>query len=185
MFVAETTGRPSFVVPALLAAVVAQLVMGRRSIAPDQVAARAGHLESRLRLPVSAVLASDAPTVAPDMTVTEFVRQLVIGRHVVVAPVVESGKLLGVIDLADVEAVHRNDRDRTRVGDAMRADHPIGHDTWTLKNAVTAMESGDVDVLPIVDSQGRYVGWLSTAAILALSEFLDESDDYGPEPPAA
>ena len=32
MFVAETTGRPGFVVPGLLAAVAAELTMGRRSI---------------------------------------------------------------------------------------------------------------------------------------------------------
>jgi CIC family chloride channel protein len=32
MFVAETTGRPNFVVPALFAAVAAELVMGEQSI---------------------------------------------------------------------------------------------------------------------------------------------------------
>jgi predicted transcriptional regulator len=114
--------------------------------------------------------------------VTEFVRRIVIGRHVAVAPVVEDGKLLGLIGLGDVEVIARNDRDHTPVGDAMRADHPIGHDTWTLKDAVRAMESGDVDVLPIVDAQGRYAGLLSTGTILALSDLLDESDDYGPGP---
>jgi CBS domain-containing protein len=137
-------------------------------------------------MPVSAVLATDAPTVAPDLSVTEFVRRLVIGHHAVVAPVVEDTRLVGMIDVADVEAVPRSDRDATPVRDAMRADHPVGHDHWTLKEAVTAMEAGDVDVLPIVDAEGRYVGLLSTGAILALSDLLDESDDYGPrpEPPA-
>src|SRR5207253_9939756 len=36
MFVAETTGRPGFVVPGLLAAVAAALVMGRASITTHQ-----------------------------------------------------------------------------------------------------------------------------------------------------
>jgi CIC family chloride channel protein len=36
MFVAETTGRPSFVVPGLLAAVAAELVMGASSVTPYQ-----------------------------------------------------------------------------------------------------------------------------------------------------
>ena len=182
MFVAETTGQAAFVVPALLAAVVAQLVMGRRSIAPDQVAAHAGHLEARLRLPVLAALAPDAPTVPPAMTVAEFVRRDVIGRHAVVAPVVDDGQLLGVIDLADVEAIPRPNRDHTLVRDAMRPDHPIGHSTWTLRDAVSAMEAGDVDVLPIIDGEGQYLGLLSTAAILALSDLLGQSDDYGPGP---
>jgi CIC family chloride channel protein len=38
MFVAETTGRPGFVVPGLLAAVTAELVMGRSSVTTLQVA---------------------------------------------------------------------------------------------------------------------------------------------------
>ncbi|MBV8560289.1 MAG: chloride channel protein, partial [Acidimicrobiia bacterium] len=54
MFVAETTGRPGFVVPGLIAAAVAQLAMGRSSVSPYQVAARAGHLERRFSLPISA-----------------------------------------------------------------------------------------------------------------------------------
>jgi CIC family chloride channel protein len=39
MFVAEATGRPGFIVPALLAAVADELVMGRSSVAELQVAA--------------------------------------------------------------------------------------------------------------------------------------------------
>jgi CIC family chloride channel protein len=37
MFVAETTGRPSFVVPGLIAAVAAELVMGHSSVTAYQV----------------------------------------------------------------------------------------------------------------------------------------------------
>ncbi len=36
VFVAETTGRPGFVVPGLIAAVVAELVMGRMSVTTYQ-----------------------------------------------------------------------------------------------------------------------------------------------------
>ena len=36
MFVAETTGRPSFVVPGLIAAVAAELVMGTSSVTKYQ-----------------------------------------------------------------------------------------------------------------------------------------------------
>ncbi len=40
MFVAETTGRPGFVVPGLLAAVAAELVMGRSSVTSYQLPSR-------------------------------------------------------------------------------------------------------------------------------------------------
>ena len=39
MFVAESTGRPGFIVPGLIAAVAAELVMGRQSVTAYQVAA--------------------------------------------------------------------------------------------------------------------------------------------------
>jgi CIC family chloride channel protein len=42
MFVAETTGRPSFVVPGLIAAVVAELAMGRASVTTHQQASEPG-----------------------------------------------------------------------------------------------------------------------------------------------
>ena len=42
MFVAETTGRPGFVVPGLLAAVAAMLVMGQASITEYQRSSRPG-----------------------------------------------------------------------------------------------------------------------------------------------
>jgi CIC family chloride channel protein len=43
MFVAETTGRPGFVVPGLLAAVAAELVMGQSSVTQYQLAAHRGN----------------------------------------------------------------------------------------------------------------------------------------------
>jgi chloride channel protein, CIC family len=39
MFVAETTGRPGCIVPGLIAAVVAELMMGSTSVTTCQVAA--------------------------------------------------------------------------------------------------------------------------------------------------
>ena len=50
----------------LIAAVVSQLVMGRSSISPYQVAGRIGHLEQRLRLPLGTVVNTEARTAPPD-----------------------------------------------------------------------------------------------------------------------
>ena len=49
MFVAEATGRPGFVVPALIAAVVAELCMGRRSVTSYQRASRSEPTPARDR----------------------------------------------------------------------------------------------------------------------------------------
>src|SRR5947209_9312691 len=89
MFVAETTGRPGFVVPGLIAAAVAQLAMGRASVSPFQMAARAGHLERRFSLPISAALLADVMTVPPDTTVREFFALHIIGNRQKSVPVVD------------------------------------------------------------------------------------------------
>jgi CIC family chloride channel protein len=51
MFVAETTGRPSFVVPGLIAAVAAELVMGRSSVTTYQLDAEDRHLDRGVATP--------------------------------------------------------------------------------------------------------------------------------------
>src|SRR3546814_14215365 len=69
VFVAEFTGRPGFVVPGLIAALVAQLVMGRTSVSPFQATRRAGHLEHPLAVPVRPVVNPEARAAPPDHTV--------------------------------------------------------------------------------------------------------------------
>mgnify|MGYP006164304663 CR=1 FL=1 len=45
--------------PGLIAAIIAQLLMGRASASPYQTAGRSGHLERRIALPLSAALRMD------------------------------------------------------------------------------------------------------------------------------
>ena len=54
MFVAESTGAAAFVVPALVAAAVSQVVGGPSSVVEFQRSKRLGHLEQRFTLPLSA-----------------------------------------------------------------------------------------------------------------------------------
>jgi CBS domain-containing protein len=61
----------------------------------------------------------------------------------------------------------------------MRDDLPTGRPSWTLREAVTAMQAADVDRLPVVDSEGRFIGVVSTGEILKLDEILDQSDGKG------
>jgi chloride channel protein, CIC family len=68
MFVAETTGRPGFVVPGLLAAVAAELVMGRSSVTSYQKAAsrNAGISTAVADLSVQEVLARNSDPAVQD-----------------------------------------------------------------------------------------------------------------------
>ena len=181
VFVAEFTGRPGFVVPGLIAAVVAQLVMGRSSVSPYQVAGRVGHLERRLQLPLASVVDTEAPTVPPDATIEELFWQHLIGGRRRSVAVVDGSTYLG---LARAEDLTRADRDTwatATVDQIMRTDVPVATTTWVVSEAIRAMEAAGVDRLAVCDGE-RFVGVIGAEDIVRLDEILRESS-AGPRPP--
>ena len=180
MFVAETTGRPGFVVPGLIAAAVAQLAMGRSSVSPYQVAARAGHLERRFSLPISTALQADVMTVPPDTTVREFFALHLVGNRQKSVPVVDdSHQYIGMARMDELDRVDEAEWETTAVAAIVRENLPTGGPGWTLRQAIEAMQAADIDRLPVVDAGGRFVGVVSTTEILKLDEILGEADSRG------
>lgn len=178
MFVAETTGRPGFVVPALIAAATSQLLMGRESVSPYQQDSRTGLLERRLGLPVASALRTDAATVPPDTTVAELYDHHIMELRLRVVPVVDRATYLGVVVLDDVAGLPRATWDDTTVSAIMRPDWPRAEVGWTLGQAVVAMEDGDVDRLAVVDGS-TFVGMITTGEILKLDAILERAEERG------
>lgn len=177
MFVAETTGGVgSLVVPALVAAAVSQVVAGPASVAGYQMSQRLGHLERRFTLPLSSVLTTDVLTVPRDATVSEFVYFHVLGRRQRIVPVVDDSKYQGMARLDDVSEFDRDTWESLTIGECMSTDHPTAGPTWSLRDAVVAMEDADVDVLAVVDGDGTFVGIVDELDILKLDEILDETE---------
>ncbi len=175
MFVAETSRGAVWVIPALLAAAVSQLVAGRWSVSNYQRGSRQGHLERRFTLPITSALNTDVLTVPPDATISEFVFVHVMGRREREVPVVESGKYQGLCRLGQISAVERDEWDSTPVSDVMTTDMAPGRPSWTLRDAMAAMDEADADVLPICDADGTFVGVVQSADIVKLDEILDET----------
>ena len=154
--------------------------MGRSSVSPYQVAARAGHLERRFSLPISAALQADVMTVPPDTTVREFFALHLIGNRQKSVPVVDDGhQYLGMARLDELDGVDEAGWEVTAVSAVARTDLPTGRPDWSLRQAVEAMQTADVDRLPVVDSGGRFIGVVSTSEILKLDEILGETDSLG------
>ena len=183
VFVAEFTGRPGFVVPGLIAAVVAQLVMGRNSVSPYQVAGRVGHLERRLELPLAhggrhrgpdrsprpppsrrcSGSTSSAPASSPSPSSTAPGTSAWSGRR---------------------SAAGRSSARRGRPPpstEVMRTDVPVATTTWVVSDAIRAMEAAGVDRLAVCDGE-RFVGVIGAEDIVRLEEILREST-AGPLPP--
>ncbi len=188
MFVAESTGRPGFVVPGLIAAASSQLLMGSASASAYQQDTRTGLLERRLELPVTAALRTDAATVPSDATVAELFAYHVGELRLRTVPVVDGPTLRGMVALADIARLPRDEWDRTTAADLIRTDWPVGELTWTLADAVGAMEAADVDRLPILDA-GAFVGMVTTGEILKLDAILETTEEPNlsdqPRPPEA
>lgn len=175
MFVAETTGGARYVVPALIAAATSQLVMGPRSVATAQRAARLGHLERRFELPITAALTTEVMTVPTDATVTEFVWAHIVGRRATLVPVVDAGQYVGVAGLQEIASIERDAWDDTLVGGIVRREVPAALPSWTMRDAIVAMERHDLDFLPVTDREGHFVGIIDADEVLRLDQILDET----------
>ena len=176
MFVAESTGGVgSFVVPALVAAAVSQVVAGPSSVADYQRSVRLGHLERRLTLPIGSILSTDVMTVPPDATVSEFVYFHVLGRRERIVPVVENERFLGLARLEDIAEINRDEWEQTTISEHMATDLPVGQPSWTLRDAVAAMGTAQIDVIAVTDVNGAFIGVVTEDDILKLDEILDET----------
>ena len=175
VFVAESTGKPGFVVPGLIAAAASQLTMGPRSVSMYQQTRRLGHLEGRLDLPLTSVVRTDAATVPPDATLTDFVDHHLLGVRLLHVPVVDGSTYVGMIGLADVTEIERARWPDTLVADAMRTDQPVAQLGWTVRRALTELEAADTDRLVVLDG-AAYVGLVTMGEILKLGEILDATE---------
>jgi chloride channel protein, CIC family len=176
MFAAESTGRPGFIVPSVIAAMIAQLFMGNASASVYQVARRAGHLERRFELPLTAALRTDVPTVTPDTTLEGFVWQHLLGNRQKEVPVVEGTWYFGVMRIDEAMAVPRDEWPHELVRNHMRADFPYAFPSASLRDAILAMERADVDLLPVLDGD-VFVGVVTTDEVLRLDEILERGEE--------
>jgi CIC family chloride channel protein len=174
VFAAEATGRPGFIVPGLIAAIVAQLFMGHASASSYQMAMRAGHLERRFALPVTAALRADVATLPPDATLGEFFRQHVLGHREKAVAVVDGGRYVGVMRIDELQEIPQERWGSELVGQHLRSDFPVVGPGGLLRDALTAMEAADVDLLPVLDGEA-FVGVVTTRDILELDEILDRT----------
>jgi CIC family chloride channel protein len=176
VFVAETTGRPGFIVPGLIASVAAQLVMGDASVSPCQAAGRLGHLERRFALPVDRAIRSDVMTVPPDVTLREFYDQHLLLVRETSVPVLDGSRYCGMVGTDDLRDRPRETWDEVTVREVAHTDWPVARPGQTLEDAIRSMEHADVDALPVLDDRQGFVGVVTRADIVRLDEVLDAGD---------
>ena len=177
VFVAEATGRPGFIVPGVIAAVVSQLMMGRAVGVAVPGDPTAGPPRAPLRP-------------APDRRHPGRRVERAVGSHAD-----RAGRRAPAGDPSHDGARRRRPSlprpDRSgrpglgatrRVGlDAgrRRSFHPTSpapDASWTIEQAVRVMDGSDRDVLGVVDADGQFVGLVTTADLVRLDEILGRSE---------
>jgi CIC family chloride channel protein len=178
VFAAEATGRPGFIVPGMIAAMVAQLFMGNSSVSPFQMATRAGHLERRFALPIASVTRTDTATAPPATTLREFFVHHLVGNREKAVPVVDGSRYLGIMRIEELQDVPHEEWSTSTVDQHMRTDFPTISTAASVRDALVEMEGADIDLLAVVDGDS-FVGVVTTTEILRLDEILDRTSETG------
>ena len=173
ILIAEMTGGYELLVPAMVSVSVSYFLSGKRSIFPSQVDTRIdspAHLDEwglyiLEKLKVKDYM-SKPLTVRPHDTV-ETAYNLMTRELIGGVPVVEDGKLVGIVTRGDIIKLPEEDRKRIRIGEVMTTRLVTINPTDTLAEAFRLMISRGVGRLPVVDERDgkKLVGIIARADI--------------------
>ncbi len=172
-FVAETTGQPGFLIPALLASATAYMLMGDHSISGEQLTHYWSSVEQRLSHPIRELLHEHPhPLYAgtPLHTLTE--KDLLAHKSLHIPVVNEEGCLVGIFSLASMGSLPKEEWKTKNIGDTMKKDILILHEKVTIGDAAQLLSQEDTDHAAVVDGKNFPIGILTVADILKLKEVL-------------
>ncbi len=176
MFVAETTGRAEFVIPALIATAIAQTLMGEDSVSPGQRSERQGQLERRLVEPCSVVMIDDLGVITPDATLLDVIDGYGDRSQSFAIPV-GGPKYEGLIVLHDLAGAMLEHGPDAGVREAMRSLPSVSADAPAVE-AARLMNQHDTAAICVVDENDIPVGVISTTSLAGLTTVdLDTSSD--------
>ena len=168
MFVAETTGRAEFVIPALLATAVSQSLMGEISVSVGQVDERVGQLERRLSMPASAVMVPDGRRIDPSATLLEVIDQLETESETLVIPVFDTA-YRGLLILSDIAPSIMSVGPESTVAEIMR-DIPAVESDVVARDVADRMSQFNTASLAVVDAEGIPIGIVTASSLAGLNE---------------
>ncbi len=123
--------------------------------------------------------AGDLDTVDPDTTITQLINRMIRQRHTGF-PVVEDGRLVGLVTLDDARQVQQVERDAYTVADVMSGElTTVGPDTDAM-SAITTMQETGVGRLPVTDDGDRFVGLISRSDLMTAFDIIRKSQPLKP-----
>ena len=117
VFVAETTGGHSYIIPSLIGAAVAYAISGEASVSRDQHLHETAKLAELSGLSVGDVMQRRVITVPPAARLSEFIASIAAHHQHTIFPVCEARKVVGTVSVSDVSRVKTERWDTTAVGE--------------------------------------------------------------------
>ena len=198
IMVVEMVGSITILIPAMAAVAVSHILTGDKGIFRDQVPTRAqsgAHRGEYDRETLEGILVRDAMT-PRDMVISltprdepEQVVRLMTRTGHTGFPVVENGRLAGIITNRDVSTMRLMDKTCPSIREAMTSPPFVVHPDDTLEAALELMVGHDFDHLPVVRKETPEVlaGFLTRTDILRMyvqSSHLTACTKQEIEPPA-
>ncbi|AEA47580.1 chloride channel protein [Archaeoglobus veneficus] len=177
LMVLEMSGGYNLLPALLLASTVAYYITGDRSIYAEQVAtklespAHRGELSvdilQKIKVSEAMTPADKIITVSPSSTVMDVLELIEKTGHIGF-PVVENGRLVGIVTFEDVEKVPIEERETTSVGEIMSRSVIVTYPDESLEEALVKLATYDIGRLPVVsrEDEGKLLGLITRSAII-------------------
>jgi chloride channel protein, CIC family len=167
VFVAETTGGHSFLIPSLIGAAVAYAVSGEASVSGDQ------HLHEMVKIAelngatVREVMQTRIIGVQAETTMRDFRASIAARHHHTIYPVYEHEKVVGTIATAVLPKTDPAQWDSVKVGELARRDSSRVPANCDLAEALRLLVREDGDqMLLVIDDGDRLIGIVTKTDIL-------------------
>ena len=85
--------------------------------------------------------------------------------------------------LDQLSGVPRDEWDEIDLGSIKNTEVPAATPSWTIRDAVKAMDSADIDQMAVTDNEGNFIGVVRADDILKLDEILDQTEGGAPDRP--
>ncbi len=181
ILVPEITGSYALLPATMIASVIAYMVTGEYTLYTKQVPTRIespAHRSEMLIDLLEEIAVEDAMvpaekivTVSPENTASDVLR-LIEKKGYIGYPVVEDGKLIGVVTFEDVEKVPVEKRGETKVRDIMTKEIVVAHPDEDLRSALARMVLNNVGRLLVVskDDPTKLLGLVTKGDIMRAYE---------------
>jgi Zn-dependent protease/CBS domain-containing protein len=104
-------------------------------------------------------------TVGTDTSVAELLDRMLVDRHTGY-PVMDGGRLVGMVTLDDARSIKEVERDAYRVRDVMSAELTTISPDADAMTALQRMQERKVGRLPVVDDRGEIIGLISRSDLV-------------------